>query len=76
MKTLWVLAVLASVAYTCGFPKILGYVLGGPYNKDYNILGSILGSPILGNYYMVSDLVPHLEFILAAKACVFESPNP
>ena len=23
-------------------------IFGGPYNKDYNILGSILGSPYLG----------------------------
>ena len=29
------------------FPK-LGYHFGGPYNKDYNILGSILGSPYFG----------------------------
>ena len=28
-----------------GFPKIRGTLLGGPYNKDYSILGSILGSP-------------------------------
>ena len=27
-----------------GFPK-LGVPFGGPYNKDYSILGSILGSP-------------------------------
>ena len=27
-----------------GFPK-LGYLFGDPYNKDYSILGSILGSP-------------------------------
>ena len=29
-----------------------GYHFGGPRNKEYNILGSILGSPILGNYHM------------------------
>ena len=29
------------------FPK-LGVPFGGPYNKDYKILGSILGSPYLG----------------------------
>ena len=33
-----------------------GYLLGGPYNKDYSILGSILGCPILGNYHMVQSL--------------------
>ena len=26
----------------------LGYHFGGPYNKDYSILGSILGSPYFG----------------------------
>ena len=31
-----------------GFPKIRGYHFGGPHNKDYNILGSILGSPNVG----------------------------
>ena len=31
-----------------GLPKIRGTVLGGPHNKDYSILGSILGSPYLG----------------------------
>ena len=31
-----------------GFPKIRGYPFKGPYNKDYNVLGSILGSPYFG----------------------------
>ena len=31
-----------------GFPKIRGYLFGGPNNKDYSILGSILGSPYFG----------------------------
>ena len=30
-----------------GFPK-LGYLTGGPHNKEYSILGSILGSPYFG----------------------------
>ena len=31
-------------------PKILirGTLFGGPHNKDYSILGSILGSPYFG----------------------------
>ena len=38
----------------CGsFPK-LGYPYWGPYNKDYSILGSILGPPILGNYHVAA----------------------
>ena len=28
-----------------GFPKLGVPFLGGPYNKDYSILGSILGVP-------------------------------
>ena len=31
-----------------GFPKIRGTLLGGPHNKDYSILGSILGSRNFG----------------------------
>ena len=30
------------------FPKIRGTILGGPYDKAYSILGSILGSPSFG----------------------------
>ena len=30
-----------------GFPKFCIF-LGGPYNKDCNILGSMLGSPCIG----------------------------
>ena len=33
---------------TWGFPKIKGTLFGGPHNKDYSILGSILGSPYFG----------------------------
>ena len=31
-----------------GFPRIRGTILGGPNNKDCNILGSILVSPYFG----------------------------
>ena len=27
--------------------------LAGPYDKDFNILGSILGSPMHGNYHVL-----------------------
>ena len=30
------------------FPKIRGTPFGAPYNKGYNIWGSILGSPCFG----------------------------
>ena len=33
---------------TWEFPKIRGTLFGGPHNKDYSILGSILGSPNFG----------------------------
>ena len=40
-------------------PKNLGVpiwgvptILGGPYNEGCNVLGSILGSPFVGNYQM------------------------
>ena len=36
------------------FPKIGGTFFGAPNNKDYSILGSILGSPILRNYHIIS----------------------
>ena len=36
-----------------GFPKIRGYFLKGPYNKDSSILVSLLGSPFrLGNCHI------------------------
>ena len=31
-----------------GVSQNQGYLLRGPHNKDYSILGSILGSPELG----------------------------
>ena len=31
-----------------GVSQNYGYLLWGPHNKDYSILGSILGSPYLG----------------------------
>ena len=31
-----------------GFIKIRGTLFRGPYNKDYSILGSILGFPYFG----------------------------
>ena len=42
------------MSYTYGgFPK-LGVPFWGPHNKDYSILGSILGPPILGNYHITT----------------------
>ena len=33
---------------TWGFPNIMGTLFGGPHNKDFSILGSILGYPYFG----------------------------
>ena len=37
-----------SSQFTWGFTKIRGTLFRGPYNKDYSILGSILGFPYFG----------------------------
>ena len=34
-----------------GFPKIRGTIWGGPHNKDYSILGAILGSTLGSPYF-------------------------
>ena len=41
-------AVMSTWNAKWGLPKILGTFFGGPHNKDYSILGSILGSPYFG----------------------------
>ena len=33
------------------FPKLRGTIVGGPHNKDYSILGSILGPLTYGDYH-------------------------
>ena len=32
------------------------------HNEDYSIMGSILGSPVLGNYHILSDVQGHKGF--------------
>ena len=39
----------------------LGYLFGGPYNKDYNILGSILGSRSFGKLPLASSASGHAK---------------
>ena len=46
-----------------GFPKIRGTLFGGPHNKDYSILGSILGSPYFGK-------LPYGCFTFVARRCL------
>ena len=31
-----------------GFPKVYGYLFGGPHIEDYSVSGSILGFPDFG----------------------------
>ena len=48
--TLLLGAILWFIAVSCGYGGFLkkGYHIGGPYSKDYSILGSILGSHYFG----------------------------
>ena len=36
------------MCYIWGFPKIRGTFFGGPHNKEYSRLGSLLGFPYFG----------------------------
>ena len=54
-----------------------GYRFGGPHNKDYSILGSVLGAPILGNYHMVVSITcgpflgcPYNEIPINLGVCI------
>ena len=38
-------------------PQNQGYILGGPYHKDYSILGSILGSTNLWKLPFINEEV-------------------
>ena len=52
-----------------GFPKIRGYLFGGPIKKDYSILGSILGSPYFGK---LPSLHPHNGPVLRLRRLGFK----
>ena len=41
---------------TIRFPELGGTLFGGPHNKDYNMLGSILGSLIPGNNHIIPSI--------------------
>ena len=43
-----------------GAPQITGILLGSPYNKDHNGLGSTLGTPIHVNYHILYLFRSHL----------------
>ena len=44
----WELSFRFHTPHQLGVSQTQGYHFGGPYNKNYNIVGSILGSPYLG----------------------------
>ena len=50
-----------------------GYLFGGPYNQDYDILGSILGSPYFGKLPFGLNMVPLFQetlSLLGAQLCI------
>ena len=53
-----------------GLPKIRGTTFGGPNNKDYSILGSLLGSPYFGK--LPYQFVP---IVLAFDSSRFYGPH-
>ena len=48
-----------------GVSQNYGYPFGGPQNKDYSILGSILGPFILGNYQIFRVVLLHFREVVA-----------
>ena len=44
--------VLAMHSYLC-FPKVMGAFFGVPHDKDYGILGFLLGSAKYGSYHII-----------------------
>ena len=59
------------------------YLFGGPYNKDYNIFGSILGSPHFGKLpyrdyirdYVSQGFVRVILSVLDCSSRAFNSQN-
>ena len=47
---------IKSKVFIWEFPKIRGTLLRGPHNKDYSILGSILGSPYFGKLPYINSV--------------------
>ena len=54
-------------ALDMGAPKTRGYFLVVPHNKDDGILGSILGSPLLGKCHMLRS---NADIPWLARGCV------
>ena len=52
-------------AVEMGTSQNLGYIIAGPYNKGYSILGCILGSPYLGK-------LPNTSVVLAFRLPMFQ----
>ena len=58
LRVSWMLRKLQKRA-TWDFPKIRSTILEGLYNKDYSILGSILGCPYVGKVPLVRHEFPN-----------------
>ena len=51
------------------FPKNYGYLFGCPYIRDYNIMGSISGSPYLGKPKFKVVYIAFKIGVMLAKIC-------
>ena len=58
-----------------GFPKIRGTLFEGPNNKDYSILGSILGSPYFGKLPLIHNKLPYLCLLERLLCSCFRKGN-
>ena len=58
-----------SINLYMGVCQVEGYHFGDPHNKDYNILGSILGSPYFGK-------PPYSPFVSTHILIDLQSPPP
>ena len=59
---------LGAQGFRVRFPKIRGTLLRGPYNKDYSILGSILGFPYFWETTMYARI--HVKVTARARCCI------
>ena len=64
----WVLLALLRGSLLSAGNKTTGYHFGGPSKKDSSIVGSILGSPILGDYIII---VGAPQQVHKSWACMF-----
>ena len=53
----------------------MGTLLGAPLNKDYDVLGSILGSPLLGNYHIDYMYIYICYWFIHVFVCMYTGPH-